>query len=124
MARVRCGRLHREWATGGTVVLVLMALTQFWHGRFPAFPATLNFSAEIQHSVQQDPDHPSAWRRQALEQDHWEGVPDISLAMALPSWAGCPRPPCQYGQIADGAVNVSVSSRPPHSRRGTHRLTA
>ena len=66
---------------------------------------------------------PSAGSQQALQQDrepaHWESVPDdISLAVTMPPWAGCPRPPCKYGQMADGGVNASVSSRPPTARQG------
>ena len=101
---------YREFAAG-VLVLTVLALAQ--RGRLLSLPAAINSPAG---------------RRQALEEGpgpaHWEGVPDLSLAVAMPSWAGCPRPPCQYGQIADGAVNASVSSGPPHSRRGTHRLTA
>ena len=39
----------------------------------------------------------------------WADVPEVSLSVQLPSWAGCPQPPCQYGQMADGAANTSVS---------------
>ena len=39
----------------------------------------------------------------------WADVPEVSLSVQLPSWAGCPQPPCQYGQMTDGPANTSVS---------------
>ena len=89
------------------LVLTVLALAQF--GRVPVLSTGLHGA--------------SAWSQQALQQDpeptRWEGVPDdISLAVAMPSWAGCPRPPCKYGEMADGAVNASVSSQPPTARQG------
>ena len=91
---------HRQWAAGGAVLLVLAVLAVALRGGLPA---------GIQQALQQGPG-PA----------HWEGIPNISLAVTMPSWAGCPRPPCQYGQVADGAVDASVSSsRPPTVSRAS-----
>jgi hypothetical protein len=38
----------------------------------------------------------------------WDGVPEVSLSQQVPSWAGCPQIPCNYGEMVDGPANTTV----------------
>jgi hypothetical protein len=38
----------------------------------------------------------------------WAGVPEVSLSQQVPSWAGCPQIPCNYGEMVDGPANTTV----------------
>ena len=44
----------------------------------------------------------------------WAGVPEVSLSQQVPSWAGCPQIPCNYGEMIDGPANTTV--RGPRNR--------
>jgi hypothetical protein len=48
-------------------------------------------------------------QRQVVEASRWAGVPEVSLKQQVPSWAGCPQIPCQYGEMKDGVPDTSVS---------------
>lgn len=38
----------------------------------------------------------------------WAGVPAVSLSQQVPSWAGCPQIPCDYGEMVDGPSDTTV----------------
>ena len=51
----------------------------------------------------------SSTAKQQKAAARWAGVPAVSLSKQVPSWAGCPPIPCDYGEMVDGPADTTVS---------------
>ena len=38
----------------------------------------------------------------------WEEAPDVVFPAQIPAWAGCEQPPCQYTEMVNGQVDLTV----------------